>query len=206
MMEDIPSQEMDRRLTEHFANEESRRLRAPAGIWSSIRSRLAADSARIKGLHGEDCFHCGNGAPSMLLPPLWWSCWRARYWRSILSCSRGVQRRIENGCIWRRTLLSSPIAMNSGESERHLVYKVEKAQRVLRGFLRIRNPCLRRLRHQPQISNGRRLAKLRVDNRPPLSKLQIDKSSHRHRCPLRLKTWPERWPRCGPLPRPGAAL
>ncbi len=45
MMEDIPSQEMERRLTEHFA-EESRRLRAPAGIWSSIRSRLAADSAR----------------------------------------------------------------------------------------------------------------------------------------------------------------
>ena len=45
MMEDIPSQEMERRLTEHFA-EESRRLRAPASIWSSIRSRLAADSAR----------------------------------------------------------------------------------------------------------------------------------------------------------------
>ena len=45
MMEDIPSQEMERRLTEHFA-EESQRLRAPAGIWSSIRSRLAADSAR----------------------------------------------------------------------------------------------------------------------------------------------------------------
>ncbi len=45
MMEDIPSQEMERRLAEHFA-EESRRLRAPAGLWSSIRSRLAADSAR----------------------------------------------------------------------------------------------------------------------------------------------------------------
>ena len=45
MMEDIPSQEMERRLTEHFA-EESRRLRAPANLWSSIRSRLAADSAR----------------------------------------------------------------------------------------------------------------------------------------------------------------
>ncbi len=45
MMEDIPSQEMERRLTEHFA-EESQRLRAPAGIWPSIRSRLAADSAR----------------------------------------------------------------------------------------------------------------------------------------------------------------
>ena len=45
MMEDIPNQEMDRRLTEHFA-EESRRLRAPASLWSSIRSRLAADSAR----------------------------------------------------------------------------------------------------------------------------------------------------------------
>ena len=42
-MEDIPNQEMERRLTEHFA-EESQRLRAPAGIWSSIRSRLAADS------------------------------------------------------------------------------------------------------------------------------------------------------------------
>ena len=45
MMEDIPSQEMERRLTEHFA-EESRRLRAPASIWSSVRSRLAADSER----------------------------------------------------------------------------------------------------------------------------------------------------------------
>ena len=45
MMEDIPSQEMERRLAEHFA-EESRRLRAPTGLWSSIRSRLAADSAR----------------------------------------------------------------------------------------------------------------------------------------------------------------
>ncbi len=44
-MEDIPNQEMERRLTEHFA-EESQRLRAPAGIWSSIRSRLAADSER----------------------------------------------------------------------------------------------------------------------------------------------------------------
>ena len=44
MMEDTPNQEIERRLTEHFA-EESRRLRAPAGIWSSIRSRLAADSA-----------------------------------------------------------------------------------------------------------------------------------------------------------------
>ena len=44
-MEDIPNQEMERRLTEHFA-EESQRLRAPAGIWSSVRSRLAADSAR----------------------------------------------------------------------------------------------------------------------------------------------------------------
>ena len=44
-MEDTPNQEMERRLTEHFA-EESRRLRAPAGIWSSIRSRLAADSER----------------------------------------------------------------------------------------------------------------------------------------------------------------
>ena len=45
MMEDTPNQEMERRLAEHFA-EESQRLRAPAGIWSSIRSRLAADSAR----------------------------------------------------------------------------------------------------------------------------------------------------------------
>ena len=44
MMEDIPNQEMERRLAEHFA-EESQRLRAPAGIWPSIRSRLAADSA-----------------------------------------------------------------------------------------------------------------------------------------------------------------
>lgn len=43
-MEDTPNQEMERRLTEHFA-EESQRLRAPAGIWSSVRSRLAADSA-----------------------------------------------------------------------------------------------------------------------------------------------------------------
>ena len=42
-MEDIPNQEMERRLTEHFA-EESQRLRAPANLWSSIRSRLAADS------------------------------------------------------------------------------------------------------------------------------------------------------------------
>lgn len=45
MMEDTPNQEMERRLTEHFA-EESRRLRAPATIWSSVRSRLAADSER----------------------------------------------------------------------------------------------------------------------------------------------------------------
>ncbi len=44
-MEDNPNQEMERRLAEHFA-EESRRLRAPAGIWSSVRSRLAADSER----------------------------------------------------------------------------------------------------------------------------------------------------------------
>ncbi len=43
MMEDTPNQEMERRLTEHFA-EESRRLRAPATIWSSVRSRLDADS------------------------------------------------------------------------------------------------------------------------------------------------------------------
>ena len=45
MMEDTPNQEMERRLTEHFT-EESRRLRAPATIWSSVRSRLAADSER----------------------------------------------------------------------------------------------------------------------------------------------------------------
>ena len=45
MMEDIPSQEMERRLAEHFA-EESRRLRAPAGLWASIRSRLTAGSAQ----------------------------------------------------------------------------------------------------------------------------------------------------------------
>ncbi len=43
MMEDTPNQEMERRLTEHFA-EESRRLRAPATIWSSVRSRLDTDS------------------------------------------------------------------------------------------------------------------------------------------------------------------
>ncbi len=45
MMEDTPNQEMERRLAEHFA-EESRRLRAPSTIWSSVRSRLAADSER----------------------------------------------------------------------------------------------------------------------------------------------------------------
>ena len=45
MMEDTPNQEMERRLAEHFA-EESRRLRAPSTVWSSVRSRLAADSAR----------------------------------------------------------------------------------------------------------------------------------------------------------------
>ena len=44
-MEDTPNQEMERRLTEHFA-EESQRLRAPANLWSSVRSRLAADSER----------------------------------------------------------------------------------------------------------------------------------------------------------------
>ena len=45
MMEDSSNQEMERRLTEHFA-EESRRLRAPATIWSSVRARLDADSGR----------------------------------------------------------------------------------------------------------------------------------------------------------------
>ena len=45
MMEDTPNQEMERRLAEHFA-EESRRLRAPSTVWSSVRSRLAADSER----------------------------------------------------------------------------------------------------------------------------------------------------------------
>lgn len=43
MMEDTPNQEMERRLTEHFA-EESQRLRAPVTIWSSVRSRLDTDS------------------------------------------------------------------------------------------------------------------------------------------------------------------
>ena len=102
MMEDIPSQEMDRRLTEHFA-EESRRLRAPASIWSSIRSRLTADSAAekafmekavfIPAMAPRTCFcrRCGDPAGGHVLGA------------TILSCSREAPRKIENGCLWRRT-------------------------------------------------------------------------------------------------------
>ena len=68
MMEDIPSQEMERRLAEHFA-EESQRLRAPPASGQASAPAWPL-TLRGEGLHGEDCFHSGNGALYMLLPPL----------------------------------------------------------------------------------------------------------------------------------------
>ena len=156
MMEDIPNQEMERRLAEHFA-EESQRLRAPAGIWSSIRSRLAADSEPERVGHGGDCFHCGNGALYMLLPPLWSFCWQGTIWAVNIELFQGSAE--EDACLRLWTLLSSPIATNSAESGSHLAYKasegssmaLEDSQTML---MDPDQPCLRRSLSSPQLCSG----------------------------------------------------
>ena len=128
-MEDIPNQEMERRLTEHFA-EESQRLRAPANLWSSVRSRLAGDSEQRR--------------------PSWRRLFWLPQWRPVHAFAAVVVV-VLAGTIWAVNLelfqgsaeedlpqamdfLSSPIATNSAESADRLAYK---AQRVLRGLWRV---------------------------------------------------------------------
>ena len=116
MMEDIPSQEMERRLAEHFA-EESRRLRAPAGLWASIRSRLAADSARRR--------------------PSWRRLFSLRQWRPVHAFAAAVVILLA-GTVWAFNL--GPLQGGAAEELSHEVFedRDDGALRVLRAPLSLR--------------------------------------------------------------------